>query len=92
VARGATVIVRGMTRGMSKSCAIYLRAADASIFHVEQAPSCNWAEVSLRALSSVDAVLPAVRVGALYDCVPNTIDRRQLRLRVRLHRRRCLLA
>jgi hypothetical protein len=79
VARGAVVTVRGATRAMGKSCAIYLRAADATQFYVDTAPRCDWAESALAGGS----VPPAHHIRALHAAAPDLIDRRQLRLRVR---------
>jgi hypothetical protein len=67
---------------MGKSCAIYLRAADATQFNVDAAPRCDWAESALPPLAG-GSVPPAHHIRALHAAAPDLIDRRQLRLRVR---------
>jgi hypothetical protein len=81
VARGALVTVRGATRAMGKSCAIYLRAADATQFQVDTAPRCDWAELAPLPMAG-GSVLPAQRLNTLHGVAADLIDRRQLRLRV----------
>jgi hypothetical protein len=79
VARGALVTLSGVTRAISKSCAIYLCAVDVTQFHVHTAPRCDWDDLPPPP-PPVGATLP---VHDLYAAPPAVIDRRQLRLRVR---------
>ncbi len=87
MARGGVVVVSGVTRGTGKSSSIYLRAADSSQFHVEQAPREDWAEPPVLPMSTP---LPATRIDTLLPAPAGVVDRRQLRLRVRLWAARAL--